>query len=411
MNPEAAAVQAREEALLISPVWPDAAGVGVAQRAHQWLEQLGAAGSVHLLVVQRIPQRPPPSAGFPLASARALLPTPDGKSYRLWALADRVASLCRGRAGAFGAAREWLFLTGAARRSLAAWYRGRRFARAVCFRLQVRDYARWFRAAGLVAAPRLELDCDDLESETRASIARLLATRGETGRAAQLRRQARQARRVEAELPRIFHRVHFAAEEDARAFAQQHPGAAVGVMPNLLPALPPPAPAASRHRVLFVGALGYFPNEDAVRFFADEVLAPLRRADARWTFAVAGRGAPVALQRWLGATRGVEFLGDVAALAPTYAGAGLVVAPVRGGGGTKIKVAEALAYGRPLIATAHAARGWALEEGRHFLRADSAEEWLRACRHLAADGDRAARLGAAGRAWAAQHTRAAIPRA
>lgn len=403
-------VEKREQLLFISPIWPERGGIGLAQRAYQWLRRLSREGDVHLLVVERIPTGVTSlkvddegKEELELASVHVVCPTPRGRDYWRVALLQRVATTLSGRAGSFGAGREWLFLTMRTRRLLRRWYGGENFSKVVCFRLQLRDYGQWFKRAGLVAPARLQLDLDDLESETRASIAGLLAARGHEGRARALQQQARRARAVEREASREFDRVHLAAEEDVRRWAAEYPWSTAEVVPNVLPALPSAVPPASLRRMLFVGTLGYFPNEDAVLFLLEEVLPALRAEAADWTLLIAGQGASPALASRCAATAGVEFVGGVGRIATVYERAGIVVAPVRGGGGTKIKVLEALAFGRPLIAATHAARGWGLETGVHFLRADTPEAWVQACRDLAADPQRAARLGESGRTWVATH--------
>jgi len=78
----------------------------------------------------------------------------------------------------------------------------------------------------------------------------------------------------------------------------------------------------------------------------------------------------------LGKIEGVEFVGQVSSVEQCYSHSEITVAPLRAGGGTKIKVIEALAYGSPLVATAEAARGLGIVDGIHYLLADTAENSL-----------------------------------
>lgn len=398
----------RSRALLISPVRPDPRGVGLAQRAYQWMLRLGENHEVHLLVITRAGPvatcDPARTDGLPVAAFYQLGPTPRRMEYLFQSARDRIASWLSRRSAAFGATHEWAFLTPKARRQLQGWFAGMGFTRAVCFRLQTRDYARWFVAAGIVPPTAMELDLDDLESATRASLAGLHAARGEHAIVRTLRRQVVSATEAETEASREFGLIHLAAPEDAAPFALRCPKARIAITPNRLPALPEFTPPADTRRMLFVGTLGYYPNEDALRFFIDSVLPALRRHDPRWTLVVAGRGGSLRLLQILqtfGA--GLQFAGAVEDLTELYQTAGIVVAPVRGGGGTKIKVIEGLAHGRPVVATTHALRGWDLQDSENVLRADTADEWVAACQRLATDLALAARIGAAGRSWVAQH--------
>ena len=266
------------------------------------------------------------------------------------------------------------------------------------------DYARHCVARGIISRERLVVDLDDWESATRRSMAEMYRRRGRKREARRVAWEAWRLERIERALAREAGRVWVAAPEDAHGLARRLAGVRVGVMPNGIPTLPPAAPAAGEDRTaLFVGTFGYFPNQDAAQFFAEEVLPRLRRRDPRWRFIVVGRAAPPEFAQQIAAGAGVEFLGAADDLAPIYRRAAMIVAPVRGGGGTKVKVIEGLATGRPVIATAHAARGLGLRAGETFLCAEAAEEWVAACERVAGDPSLAARVGAAGRAWVAEH--------
>lgn len=145
-------------------------------------------------------------------------------------------------------------------------------------------------------------------------------------------------------------------------------------------------------RLLFTGTLDYAPNAEAVRWFATEVLPRVRarRADARLT--VVGRNPPADLR-----ALDVEVTGWVEDLAPYQRAAAVVVAPLRSGGGTKLKVLEALAAGRPLVATTVGAEGIEVEDGRHLLVRDDPAGFADAVVELLDDRARASALAAAGR--------------
>ena len=98
---------------------------------------------------------------------------------------------------------------------------------------------------------------------------------------------------------------------------------------------------------------------------------------------------------------GVVVHGRVDDLAAHYAAADLCINPVRHGGGLKIKTVEALAHGRPLVASLHGVRSLEVHKGRAFLVADDGAAFAAAIQHLVAHPDEALRLAQAGSALAA----------
>jgi glycosyltransferase involved in cell wall biosynthesis len=134
----------------------------------------------------------------------------------------------------------------------------------------------------------------------------------------------------------------------------EHDAALLGinatVVPNGtdLPSDPPPPPAAGP--MLFVGSLDYAPNHEAVRWWSREVWPLL--PDGTGPLHVVGRTGPMSA-----APPGVELLGEVVDLSPHLAGASLSVVPLLSGGGTRLKILEAMAWRRPVLTTSKGAEG------------------------------------------------------
>jgi polysaccharide biosynthesis protein PslH len=99
-------------------------------------------------------------------------------------------------------------------------------------------------------------------------------------------------------------------------------------------------------------------------------------------------------------TDGLVVTGVVPDLAPYYARAAVAVAPLRLGGGMRVKVVEALASGKPVVATPLAVSGLAVEDGEQVLLAETDEEFAECIARLLDDDALRHRLGAAARAWA-----------
>jgi glycosyltransferase involved in cell wall biosynthesis len=158
-----------------------------------------------------------------------------------------------------------------------------------------------------------------------------------------------------------------------------------------------PDPPNAAERVLFLGTFTYEPNREALAWLLRDVMPAVWAARPELRLVLAGRGLdaiPIDDGR-------IETHGYVEDLDPLYAGVGTVLVPLRSGGGSPLKFVEALARGHAVVATDHAA---ALIEdgvaGTHFLAAADAAGFAAAVVALAGDGDRAAALGAAGRALA-----------
>lgn len=150
-------------------------------------------------------------------------------------------------------------------------------------------------------------------------------------------------------------------------------------------------------RVIFVGDFTYPPNRGGLAFLADEVLPRVWARRPSLRVAVVGRGLtdPPADSR-------IEVLGFVEDLQAEYAQADAVLVPLLEGGGSPLKFVEALAYGLPVLATAHAAA--LIEDGRsgeHFLSAADPDAFAAALETVLGDPSLARRLGAAGRELAA----------
>ena len=152
----------------------------------------------------------------------------------------------------------------------------------------------------------------------------------------------------------------------------------------------------SGHRLIFVGALGYAPNSDAVRWFAREVLPQVRRQVPEATFRVVGGGEDAVAD--VAGLPGVEVVGRVSDLQAELDAATVAVVPLRSGSGTRLKVVEALANRLPIVSTTLGAEGIELVDGAHVLLADEPDALAAACVRLLGDDALRRRLAGAGEA-------------
>jgi len=194
------------------------------------------------------------------------------------------------------------------------------------------------------------------------------------------------------------HHVVTMSAEDAARLRRFHPELRVTVSPvgvdcaYFRPETPAPAPEVD---LAFVGHFEHPPNPDAATFLVRDVL-PRLGCPAR--VRIIGQGVTPAVAA-LARPDVVEIAGAVPDVRPHLAHAAVVAAPVRFGTGMRGKVVEALAMGRPVVTTSVGAEGLGATSGQHLLIADGAADFAAAVRGLLDDPARAARLGAAGRAF------------
>jgi glycosyltransferase involved in cell wall biosynthesis len=121
--------------------------------------------------------------------------------------------------------------------------------------------------------------------------------------------------------------------------------------------------------LVFNGALTYSANYDAMRYFLSEIHPRIRREESAVSLTITGSTAGVDLSA-LPLDRSVHLSGQVEDVRPLVAGASVCVVPIRQGGGTRLKILEAMALGTPVVATAKAAEGLAVTPEEHILIAD-----------------------------------------
>lgn len=205
-------------------------------------------------------------------------------------------------------------------------------------------------------------------------------------------------------------RASLAVSEGDAAAARQLLGATeVYTVPNgvdtsyFTPAEGPPEPGA----LVFTGRMSYAPNADAACYFAGEILPLVLQACPQARFHVVGAAPPPRVAA-LGAQAAVTVHGQVDDVRPHLAGAEVVVVPVLTGGGTRLKVLEAAASGKAIVATSIGAAGLRFEQRRDLLIADSPADFATAVVALLRDPERRERLGARARLAASRYDWAGI---
>jgi glycosyltransferase involved in cell wall biosynthesis len=167
------------------------------------------------------------------------------------------------------------------------------------------------------------------------------------------------------------------------------------------PELPDATPL--RHpAVVFTGKMDFRPNVDAMVWFYDHVWPLLKAAVSDVHLYVVGK-SPHARLSSLADDPDVTVTGYVVDILPYFGGADVYVVPLRVGGGTRLKVLEAMAAGLPLVSTTLGAEGISLVSGTHALLADTPSAFAQAVCSLLRDPTKRRSLGNAAREFVLQH--------
>lgn len=150
------------------------------------------------------------------------------------------------------------------------------------------------------------------------------------------------------------------------------------------------------NRLVFTGSMDWYPNEDAMLHFMETVLPQIRQDVPGTTLTIVGR-RPSERLRQAATAAGVEVTGTVDDVRPFIARGGVYIVPLRIGGGTRLKIFEALAMGKAVVSTAIGAEGLPLVNGEHYLEADEPAAFARSVVSLLKDAKRRRALGAGGR--------------
>lgn len=219
--------------------------------------------------------------------------------------------------------------------------------------------------------------------------------------------QWRRLRGYECRACRTADRVVAVSQTDAEALKELLPGLEPVVVPNgvdmgFYSAPVPPLEAQERpgaFDLVFTAKMDFRPNVDAVLWFAHEVLPLIRRESPETRFWVVGKDPHPRLAP-LADDPGIKLTGWVEDVRPYIAGAALYVIPLRMGGGTRLKVMEAMAMGKAIVSTAVGCEGFDLVPGQELVVADSPAEFTTAVLDLLRDPDRRERMGHTARRFA-----------
>ncbi|HKU63109.1 MAG TPA: glycosyltransferase [Gemmatimonadales bacterium] len=314
-------------------------------------------------------------------------PSPAGRSGRLRHQARLAAALLRGQP---------LWVSGwGSPELLAVVRRVARDWRPDLVQLEYHLMGRYLPALHGVPAPRV---LRQLEPGTASSLDREAQRRGAARLASRLDRWA--WARYERRLMREVQAVVALTERDEAALRQLAPDAPIVRIPLDVP-VPAQALNPSGHgrpSVLFVGSYSHPPNADAAERLVRGIFPPVRRELPEAALSIVGADPPAGLGQRGG--EGVEVTGRVPDVTPYLDAAAVFAAPLRLGGGMRVKVLEALAAGKAVVASPRAVDGLSVANGKQVVLAETDEEFATAIVELLREPQRRLELARRAREWA-----------
>lgn len=189
------------------------------------------------------------------------------------------------------------------------------------------------------------------------------------------------------------------SEEDSLQLGEGAPGRRIHAIPTGVDTdfFHPAADAVEvADSLVFTGSMDWHPNEDAILYFVDAILPLVRQKIPAVKLTVVGRNPGLHLRN-VATAAGVDVTGTVDDVRPYIDSATVYIVPLRIGGGTRLKIYEALAMGKAVVSTTIGAEGLPLQEGTEIVRADTPETLAASIVELLRDAARRRSLGAAGR--------------
>jgi len=249
--------------------------------------------------------------------------------------------------------------------------------------------------------PVVVVDSHEIAHDLARQFAR---TGGSVGRRLYAGANWRKLRREELGTYRHADGVYLCSAADQRRLLDEAPGLRTAVVPNAAdvehyqprPTDPPP----DGRTIVYFGLLSTVPNIDAVLHFAQDIWPRIVAANPQARLKIIGGRPPPSLQALAGP--GIELTGFVPDLRPHLASAAAVVVPLRLGGGTRLKIVEAMAMGKAIVSTTLGAEGIEAVESRDILIEDETAPFADAVIRLLAEPELAARIGRSARRLAVE---------
>jgi glycosyltransferase involved in cell wall biosynthesis len=150
--------------------------------------------------------------------------------------------------------------------------------------------------------------------------------------------------------------------------------------------------------LVFTGSMDWLPNEDAILYFVDAILPLIKQQCPEVSLEVVGRSPSRKLQALSEAEKSIRLTGWVDDIRPFVARGSVCIVPLRIGGGTRLKIFEAMAMNKAVVSTSVGAEGLPVRPGENILLADAPQDFADSVVSLLRDPNQRRRLGTAARA-------------
>jgi sugar transferase (PEP-CTERM/EpsH1 system associated) len=213
---------------------------------------------------------------------------------------------------------------------------------------------------------------------------------------AYLREQWRRMRAFERAQCRRFDHVVAVSRRDMEVFRSEYGVASVSEVPTGVDTeyfRPLGVVKPERHDLVFTGSMDWLPNEDAIVYFVDAILPRVRAAVPDVTLTVVGRNPSPRIAALGRQDEAVRITGSVADVRPHIERAAVFIVPLRIGGGTRLKIFEAMAMEKAVVSTSIGAEGLPVRDGVDIVLADTPETFASSVLGLLADQERAGEIG------------------
>ncbi len=211
--------------------------------------------------------------------------------------------------------------------------------------------------------------------------------------------QARRMAAFEGQVCRTVRKVIAVSEADAELMRKEYRARRVDPIPTGVDVdfFRPPAAVPTASDLVFMGSMDWMPNIDGAEWFVREVLPLIRKRRPACSVTFAGRTPARALRKLASEDARIHVTGTVPDIRPYLWGAALSIVPLRIGGGTRLKIFEAMAARVPVVSTTIGAEGLPVTRGSDIYIADQPEEFARCCLELIENRSGRDRMAAA--AW------------
>lgn len=206
--------------------------------------------------------------------------------------------------------------------------------------------------------------------------------------------------RAENHYTQLADHVLTVSDDDRKAFLEFLPPEKVTTVPTGvdLDYFQPRQGTPEAASIVFTGSMDWLPNEDAIAYFASEILPIIQRSVPDVTFWVVGRKPTRKVLSIAEGNPAIRVTGTVEDIRPYVQKAAVYVVPLRIGGGTRLKIFEAMAMGMALVSTSIGAEGLPVRDGENIFLADTPSEFARQTIRLLGEPAVRNRLGLAARA-------------